>query len=108
MSYGYNNNQGYPYQQGGYQGYSPSAQHRPPPPGTPQQQQQGYGSYGRPPPPQMNQGGYPPQQNYGKYSIGIKRERENQTLMCTFRQTTWTTWLSTRCGCTIMGLVYSG
>ncbi|EIE82571.1 hypothetical protein RO3G_07276 [Rhizopus delemar RA 99-880] len=52
MSYGYNNNQGYPYQQGGYQGYSPSAQHRPPPPGTPQQQQQqGYGSYGRPPGP---------------------------------------------------------
>ncbi|KAG1311345.1 hypothetical protein G6F64_003874 [Rhizopus arrhizus] len=68
MSYGYNNNQGYQYQQGGYQGYSPSSQHLPPP-GTPQQQQQqqqGYGSYGRPPPPQMNQGGYPPQQNYGK------------------------------------------
>lgn len=79
MSYGYNNNQGYPYQQGGYQGYSPSAQHRPPPPGTPQQQQQqGYGSYGRPPPPQMNQGGYPPQQNYGKCSIEIKRERERE------------------------------
>ncbi|CEJ02864.1 hypothetical protein RMCBS344292_16858 [Rhizopus microsporus] len=54
--YGYGNQGGYQYQQGGYQNY--------PPPGTPQQQQQqGYGAYGRPP---MSQGGYPPQQNYGR------------------------------------------
>ncbi|KAG0756093.1 hypothetical protein G6F57_003543 [Rhizopus arrhizus] len=59
--YGYNNSNqgGYQYQQGGYQNYAP------PPPGTPQQQ--GYGGYGRPaPPPPMNQGGYPPPQNYGR------------------------------------------
>lgn len=82
--YGYGNQGGYQYQQGGYQNY--------PPPGTPQQQQQGYGAYGRPP---MSQGGYPPQQNYGKYMIMYLLYEQMTKL--TSRPSTWTTWLSTWC-----------